>query len=491
MVVIVFRARLRDGVDLVALEALGRRMYELASAMPGFISYKDFSAQDGEEHRAAQRERALGDLLRVSRPGLHAVPRTPSLRYFSGVRAICAIVFVCACGSDTVAPIDAAPDVTAKDASADVGVDVVDAAIDVADEPAGPFPFFAFDVPRLHDYGGPVLATPKVVPIFFANEDSSKITAVVDFFSKLPASSYWTNTATEYGVGALTVAQAVTLAENAPATIDDKGIESWLANAIATSKVPANEPSKTIYFLYYPVTTTVTLQSIQSCTGFGGYHSETNGVIYAEVNGCASYGAKLAPGETVTGIDDATGLTTHELFEAVTDPFVKTNPKYATIDQTHTAWQLFLYGGEIGDSCEMQPGAFFKEPNLGYTVQRMYSNAAANAGADPCIPAVGTPFVEAWPTSDVQLQLGQKTTVPIHVSSAAPTGPITVSAIDESQAHGKVQHLQLSLDKTTAQNGDTLTLTIQVLATDSSGVEGYWIQTDVGPKRRTAGLVYQ
>jgi heme-degrading monooxygenase HmoA len=48
MVVVVFRARLRDGVDLVALEALGKRMFELASAMPGFISYKDFSAEDGE-----------------------------------------------------------------------------------------------------------------------------------------------------------------------------------------------------------------------------------------------------------------------------------------------------------------------------------------------------------------------------------------------------------------------------------------------------------
>jgi heme-degrading monooxygenase HmoA len=48
MVVVVFRARLRDGVDLVALEALGKRMYELASAMPGFVSYKDFSAEDGE-----------------------------------------------------------------------------------------------------------------------------------------------------------------------------------------------------------------------------------------------------------------------------------------------------------------------------------------------------------------------------------------------------------------------------------------------------------
>ena len=47
-VVVVFRSRLRPGADLAALEQLGGRMYELASAMPGFLSYKDFSAADGE-----------------------------------------------------------------------------------------------------------------------------------------------------------------------------------------------------------------------------------------------------------------------------------------------------------------------------------------------------------------------------------------------------------------------------------------------------------
>jgi heme-degrading monooxygenase HmoA len=48
MVVIVFRARLKPGVDQQALAQVGQRMYELAAAMPGYISYKDFSAEDGE-----------------------------------------------------------------------------------------------------------------------------------------------------------------------------------------------------------------------------------------------------------------------------------------------------------------------------------------------------------------------------------------------------------------------------------------------------------
>jgi heme-degrading monooxygenase HmoA len=48
MVVIVFRSRLRPGVDPAPLEPIGARMYQLATAMPGFISYKDSAAPDGE-----------------------------------------------------------------------------------------------------------------------------------------------------------------------------------------------------------------------------------------------------------------------------------------------------------------------------------------------------------------------------------------------------------------------------------------------------------
>ncbi|HSB99756.1 MAG TPA: antibiotic biosynthesis monooxygenase [Burkholderiaceae bacterium] len=48
MMVIVFRARLRPDADMAALGPLGERMYALASAMPGFVSYKDFTAEDGE-----------------------------------------------------------------------------------------------------------------------------------------------------------------------------------------------------------------------------------------------------------------------------------------------------------------------------------------------------------------------------------------------------------------------------------------------------------
>ncbi|MCW5656575.1 MAG: antibiotic biosynthesis monooxygenase [Burkholderiaceae bacterium] len=48
MIVVVFRSRLRDDLDPGPLEPLGARMAELAATMPGFVSYKDYSAPDGE-----------------------------------------------------------------------------------------------------------------------------------------------------------------------------------------------------------------------------------------------------------------------------------------------------------------------------------------------------------------------------------------------------------------------------------------------------------
>ena len=47
MVVIVFRARMRPGVEQDYIK-VGMHMTELAQKMPGYISQKSFAAEDGE-----------------------------------------------------------------------------------------------------------------------------------------------------------------------------------------------------------------------------------------------------------------------------------------------------------------------------------------------------------------------------------------------------------------------------------------------------------
>lgn len=48
MIVTVFRTRVRDDADLDVMLSMGGRMYEIAASMPGFVSYKEFAAEDGE-----------------------------------------------------------------------------------------------------------------------------------------------------------------------------------------------------------------------------------------------------------------------------------------------------------------------------------------------------------------------------------------------------------------------------------------------------------
>lgn len=47
MVVVVFRSRLKPGIEK-EIEQIDARMLELASAMPGFVSYRQYAAPDGE-----------------------------------------------------------------------------------------------------------------------------------------------------------------------------------------------------------------------------------------------------------------------------------------------------------------------------------------------------------------------------------------------------------------------------------------------------------
>ena len=48
-VVVIFKTHLRDGVDAGAYRKTSRRMHELVEQIPGFISIKAYTGEDGEE----------------------------------------------------------------------------------------------------------------------------------------------------------------------------------------------------------------------------------------------------------------------------------------------------------------------------------------------------------------------------------------------------------------------------------------------------------
>jgi hypothetical protein len=361
--------------------------------------------------------------------------------------------------------------------------------------------------PQVVSYNGPVLSAPRFVPVFFSNDDPTYKTQLTDFLSKVGGTQYWAANTLEYGVGAGNSTASVELAETATGTTDDNGIQTWLEG-----KLNGDDPAwpaadeNTIYVLHYPAGFTITEQSQQgtskSCVDFGGYHSNITldaahgnlNVAYAVIPRCGSF-------DGIIGVDSVTAAESHELLEASTDPYPMTLPAYASTDDAHFFWSLALGGGETGDMCAQQQNAFTKFGELAYTVQRTWSNNAAKAGHDPCVPALpGEVYFNAAPHlkdsislnlgnqtavfKGVKIPVGQSKTIDIDLFSDGDTGgPWDVDVQDASKLFGGPSTLDLSLDQTSGQNGQKLHLTINVTQSNQYGVEIFYVTSTLGQQQ--------
>src|SRR5256885_15358680 len=79
------------------------------------------------------------------------------------------------------------------------------------------FPYTTlFRSPTVKNMGGPVLARPRIQPIYFSGFPYGS--EMDRFLARLAASGYWTETLSEYGIGAATVLPADTSAVDRKST---------------------------------------------------------------------------------------------------------------------------------------------------------------------------------------------------------------------------------------------------------------------------------
>jgi hypothetical protein len=204
------------------------------------------------------------------------------------------------------------------------------------------------------------------------------------------------------------------------------------------------------------------------------------------------------------GADALTYALSHELIEAATDPFATgwlTSAK-------DLAWKYILIGGEAGDLCEVG-GHSIRVDELDAVVQRSWSNAAAAAGHEPCVPAgdavgfgafAATPdtYKDATTTySTIKLPMGESRAIDVSIYSDAPMSDLKIYAWDGAAMNGRKTELQLSFpnDKaaTHGKNGDVIPLIVK--AVNPGSFNGMSVLTIVAesPDGRTqklwAGLV--
>jgi hypothetical protein len=313
-------------------------------------------------------------------------------------------------------------------------------------------------------------------------------------------------------VGAFTVLPTITLTTAPPAMFDDNTgdptpFEQNLAAQLSGPSPAwgAADPS-TMYLFLLPLGTDINSAGT-CCNDFLGYHYEA-----AVGSGSVPYGitchCPMAMGDPLTPLEWVTTTVIHEMVEMATDPFFVSNPAYAENDDAHFIWTI-ASGGEISDMCEYNTDSNVTPPGATYMIQRSWSDAAAKAGKDPCVPAATTePYFNSVPvlpdtlslnyygqpvtTKAVTIPVGQSKTIDLQLwSEAATAGPWTVTAWDLNDYLGGAKNLDVSLDKSTGKNGDTLKLTIKVLSKDQSyGGEGFVIVSDLnGQENLSMGAV--
>jgi hypothetical protein len=353
--------------------------------------------------------------------------------------------------------------------------------------------------PQLVKSTGTTLAAPKAVAIYFASDpfEPDTTTFLTDMASD---PTYWSATTQEYGVGPLTLLPAIDSTDAAPTS--DQGIESYLATMSDGTHAgwPKNDGS-TIYTVYLPTTVTTLTDYAGECSQWLGFHSVAmdaagNPLVYAIIPYCPSLGGAQQK-------DDyfyvRTNATSHELIEAATDPLLDA---FSKMDTDHYIWGRYP-GAETGDLCEFVATAHARILGGGiYAAQRTWSNAAAAAGHDPCVPAAAGPYKAATPVLDdpitvttrngslttkgVSIPVGTSKTIEVDLWSDGPTNDFMVNAYDISGGQ-----LTFTWDKQTGKNGDKLMLTINHVKAGSRGgsILGIMVGTPESDPSQWYGLV--
>jgi hypothetical protein len=398
--------------------------------------------------------------------------------------------------TDAAADHTGTPDTGKADGAAQPDAPVPDAA-----PPTAPPP------PQVGNLGGTVLASAKVQLIAYAEDPLAM--DIQSFITELGSTTEWTTQTSQYGVGPFTQLPTILIPGTPPASLDDSSgnptpfEQTLAANLTGASPAWGAADPTTEYVFLLPAGTNISSNGGGCCTEFLGYHYETpvgaTNVSYAVVCDCAP-----VQGQNITALENTTTTVSHEMVEEATD----SNPAFARADRNDIVW-TYVTGGEIADMCEYNLDSNYLPPGSTYMIQRSWSNAAATAGTNPCVPVATTaPYFNSYvaysddigisyygyavQTTGVKLAVGATRTVDVVLSSVAPTaGPWTVHAWDMNDYLGNPSNTTLSLDKTTGSNGDVLHLTITVNSYDPNfGGAGFIIESTLdGQDNLTMGAI--
>jgi MYXO-CTERM domain-containing protein len=255
-------------------------------------------------------------------------------------------------------------------------------------------------------YGGRVISNVEVVEVFWTSAVDPMIQSQIGpFFTAITASPYldWLEEYDTIGlmgqdlapgsnqhIGRGTFSMAVTITpKNTATSLLDSDVQTELVGQINAGVLPAPTLDaggnvNTLYMVEFPTGYVVTVEGLESCGNFCGYHftipytgpsgtSPAISVPYAvmpDISGCG--------GSCSSGWDEVTSIHTHELMEAITD--TEAGLLVGMTLARPLAWYDPTDNMELADICDpfvSAPGVTGGNGTIaGYTVQLIWSNFA-------------------------------------------------------------------------------------------------------------------
>ena len=318
--------------------------------------------------------------------------------------------------------------------------------------------------PLVTAHGGPIIQNIQLVPVYFGADPL--LEGLEKFNTWLVGSSYWKTVGADYGVGAGQKLPAVQYGSAPASPTSTLQIRSWLDQQIAGGSLPKPN-AQTVFVLYYPAETTITIDGFASCSVFAGLHDEAviaNDVFTGKIPFVVIPRCSFEAGDELM---IATNVASHEIIEAATDPLGRSDPawKMDNISGPLEAWEM-LTGPEVADLCFNQS----YDEIEGHTVQDIWSNSAAQAGNNPCQPSDPKHpfFTVSAETTIYHAQPGTTLSINAGAWSNLPTDDwelgVNWGYVPYSDFDG---HAELS--KTIVNNGDQVTATVTIPANLPTG----------------------
>ncbi len=216
-------------------------------------------------------------------------------------------------------------------------------------------------------YGGPVISNVRLYTVFWGPKVDSKLKQDMPKFysayvssaqmewldqynTRLQSVSHTEGTNQHIGRGNYGGDFEIT-PKNTSTNLQDADVQAELEYQIAQNILPKPDENS-LYMIHFPMNVKITIEGQSSCSSFCAYHegfkSKTFGnVFYGVMPDLKSSGCSFSCAMGSSSFNATTYVSSHELVEAVTDPF----PTPGSHPAFPQAWNT-TGGEEIADVCE-------------------------------------------------------------------------------------------------------------------------------------------